>query len=365
MQKRSLLDVTYPLPGFGRFGFWLRERLSRAFLRLSGDIVFVMMGEWIEGKNELQGQIYAVPQIEVDRDRHRFLTKIANLPKGQALSLFHLSDLSDYIEGLSIKSCRFTLRRSGEAVIDTANSLSGSLEREFDHLFASQFYYYLKDCFHKHQHHDATHDAIVPLFPASSLSDSSWIRKTQYRMFRHIVRFKRYRDQNTLYRASGVLAYARAFENIFRKSNELQEFFTDELEKSLSIRRDEIQHRDQHNLNRQQAGISWFFSLTAFSLSAAVLAQLDRTFTIEPSGSVTFLATMLATYPGGAVAIIWFLARTLQIMSFRSRPYEWTLIRNIYQIFRGLALSSFISAMCVIGVLLIFASLGIIAYVAL
>lgn len=365
VQKRSLLDVTYPLPRLGRFGFWLRERISRTLFSLSGDIVFVMIGQWSEGKNQLDGQIFAVPQIEIDEDKHRFLTKIANLPKGPALSPTHLSDFSEYVSELALKSCRFTLFRSGEALIDTANILGGSFEREIDHLFASQFYYYLKDCFHKHQHHDATHDAIVPLFPATSSDDTSWVRQTQYRLFRHIVRFKRYRDQNTLYRASGVLAYARAFEKIFQGSNEIQDFFTDELDKSLSIRRDEIQHRDQLSLNRQQAGISWFFSLTAFLLSIAVLAQLDRTLSITPSESVTYLAALLATYPGGAVAVVWLVSRTMQIFLFRYRPYEWTFIRNIYQIFRGSALSSFVSAMCVIGIILILVAVAIVAYVSL
>lgn len=365
VQHRSLLDATFPLPAFGRFGIWFRERLTRLLFGLSGDFYFVMIGDWVDRENELRGYVFAIPKIDFAKNPEEFRVKLANLPQGPNFSSTHSEDFRDYIYSKAMASCRFSLKRSGEALIDTANDLGDLQSREIDYLFASQFYYFLKDCFHKHQHHDPTHDAIVPLFRVYNLEDTEWIKKTQFRMFRHIVRFKRFRDQKTLYRASGVLAYAQAFEKNFKFSNQTQKFRTIELEKSLSIRRDEIQHNDQLRISRQQAGISWFFSLTAFLISIIILAQLDREFTIVPSPVVSASASALGTYPGGAVAVVWLVSRTLQIFAFRHRPYEWAFVRNLYQLFRGSALSSFVSVVCVIGLFLIALAILIAAFVLL
>lgn len=220
-------------------------------------------------------------------------------------------------------------------------------------------FYFLKDCLHKHQHHEPSHDAITTLFAVDNEHDNSWIAKTQHRLFRHIIRFKRYSDERTLYRASGVLAYAQAFKRNFCSTGATQEFRTDELEKSLSVRRDEIFHKDQKRINKLQALINWVFSTTAFLLSAAVIAALDKDIDLDVSEWIIWLVSNLAQYPAYGLAAIYLAAKVFQFLTYRETSASWPFVRDLYQLLRGGGIHRFVLVLVTIASALLYAAYAI------
>lgn len=319
-----------------------------------------MFGEYSEPENSLKGFLFLVPEIVPNEIKQRLKTKFSNvhqdLRSGQ-LDKFWFDDAVSYVQEHAIFSSEFELSRSGEILLSTQANSSNHRVRRQDHMLASQMYFFAKDCFHTHQHHEATHDALVPLFDAETANDLEWIPKVQHRLFRQIIRFKRYQDQRTLFRASGILAYAEAFNENFKNTGKTKTYRTDELEKSLAVRRNEIQHFDQLRLSKLQALMGWFFSITAFVLSSAVIARLDKEFNVPVSDTIRWTTLKLSEYPFAALALVWFLARVVQMIAFRESPSHWVFVRNFYQLFRGAPIQTFFVSM-----LLLAAALGILAY---
>lgn len=358
LQKRSLLDVVVPLPFSGRFAIWLREQFARLVFRRSGNFEFAIFGEYNEEHDRLEGTLFLTPSRFLDNEEYR--VKVANLcsqGRNGRLLEHRASEFRDFISEFCRGSATFQLLRNGEIFIDTRYETNNSERRRFDGIIASQLYFFVKDIFHKHQHHDSAHDAIIPLFSVDHKDDNSWIKKTQHRLFRQMIRYKRYRDQRTLYRASGILAYAKAFEENFSEIGPLQSYRTDQLEQSLSVKREEIQHFDQLSLSRQQTLVTWFFSISAFLVSLAAIARLDKDFTVEASPIIHSIVNFVAQYPAAVLAIIWLTAKSLRMWAYKENPSDWPIIRNIYQLMRGNSIERFIGVLTTIGLSLLVFSL--------
>lgn len=356
VQKRSLLDTALPLPFSGRFARVIREYASRAISGLSGDFIFVMLGSVEETTNSADGFLFIVSCRRNREVLERLETKLANLSFGYDIHPYDYENAIGFLDEEASRYARFSLLRSGECLIEIENRSSEQRASRLDNIVANQLFFFLKDCFHKHQHHHPTHDAILPIYPVSDEMDNSWISRTQYRLYRQIIRFKRYKDHKTLYRASGVLAYAQAFEQNFQRTTEIQEFRTIELEKSLSVRRDEIYHFDQLKLNKQQTLVSGFFAVTTFMISAAVLAQLDHSIEIAVSPIIATGVQAMASYPTAAMGVAYVIARLLRMAAFNEFPSDWPIIRGMYQLLRGGSLARFVLVLSAVGGLLTAAS---------
>jgi hypothetical protein len=110
----------------------------------------------------------------------------------------------------------FALFRTGEIRIwyddDTAASLTG-LQRVW---IARQSYFFAKDMVHHHVHHDAKSDQITPLVEVGDLphddGEEHWRRDTVWSMSRDVDSLARRGTLLDLREATGILAYADAFQ---------------------------------------------------------------------------------------------------------------------------------------------------------
>lgn len=351
IQERSLLDIALPLP----FGGWLagkvRELVARSLLKRTGDFFFVILGEFIESKDCLSGYAFIIPSRESLHDRNRVEVKFVSLARKISSDRIAYEAAAEFFQEICLGAANFSIYRTGECSVETSWNYNSTRDRETEEILANQLFFFLKDTFHRHQHHDPTHDAIIMAFPVVDEDDQSWIQKTQHRLYRQIIRYKRYRDHKTLYRASGVLAYTKAFERNFRKTNQIRDFTTDELEESLSVRREEIQHFDQLRLSRHQSLLAWFFSLSAFIISIALLAQLDQEFDLEIHPIINWTTQQVARYPLAAGAFTWATAIALRMIAFREFPSDWPLVRNTYQLLRGSPLERYVALIVILGLL--------------
>lgn len=367
IQSRSLLDTVIPLPFSGWAYRRARELFARAFLRLSGDFLVIALGEWSEGNDTSVGYAFLIPKVRNESVLNRIETKLSNLNfggNGHSIDLFQYQNLADFLSEVSVGAVSFEICRSGKVFIDSSHHTSDAIGRDLDRTLSNQCYYFLKDCYHRHQHHDPSQDALISLVPVEDKNDETWALKVQHRLFRHIIRFKRFGDHRTLFRASGVLAYAKAFYNSFKDYPKMKVFHTDELEQSLTVRREEVQHFDQLRLNKQHTFSTYFFSLTAFVLSAAVLAQLDKAFELSASVLVEWTTRNVSEYPIAAVGVIWIISKLLQFRTFRESPHDWPIVRNVYQLFRSSSLGVFVTVLVALSAIVFLCALYL-AWIAL
>lgn len=106
--------------------------------------------------------------------------------------------------GVKVLKCEFQLYRTGEIRVQTDASVRPEL--------AQQMYYFVKDCAHRHYHHDTSTDNLLPLSPAPLSDDVSWRRHTLWCLTRSVLEARR-RDSLKGYKSAlGMLAYADAFQ---------------------------------------------------------------------------------------------------------------------------------------------------------
>lgn len=79
-------------------------------------------------------------------------------------------------------------------------------------ILARQIYYFAKDIAHRHYHHEASADNLLPLIEAPPNDDQTWRRETLWSLARAVLEVRR-RDHLSDYKgAIGILAYAEAFQ---------------------------------------------------------------------------------------------------------------------------------------------------------
>ncbi len=125
-------------------------------------------------------------------------------------------------QGLSIAHARFELYRTGEFRLEQIDSIpvadAGEEEQsEFDSILASQVYYFVKDIAHRHYHHQASSDNLLPLTRLQADDDLGWRRETLWSLARAVLEMRRSGKLPGHKSALGVLAYAEAFQGLLAR----------------------------------------------------------------------------------------------------------------------------------------------------
>ncbi|WP_097062440.1 hypothetical protein [Sphingomonas guangdongensis] len=137
-----------------------------------------------------------------------------------------LDDFPDQAAGLAARLNRparieFALFRTGEARLWFDEEATTGFDADQLEVLARQSYFFLKDMVHHHVHHDAKSDQITPLVPLSSrpLDDREehWRRATAWSLTRIVDALARRGNLQDLREATGILAYADAFQSTLLK----------------------------------------------------------------------------------------------------------------------------------------------------
>jgi hypothetical protein len=103
--------------------------------------------------------------------------------------------------------------RALNSIHSTGREVRDGLESEADMSFAAnQAYFFLKDIFHTHKHHDAKSDTIIAAHREDQ--EYTWIREAHYRLHRKIVTLRRSPDIRSYYDALGLMSYVSALTKI-------------------------------------------------------------------------------------------------------------------------------------------------------
>ena len=285
----------------------------------------------------LKGKIYMVPSDQEDRKAiKRFLGAVTarigeierTTPRGTICGDFDLVKEFDLVpnaaktEGVVFAECDFELYRSGElrlhfdaeaptyagahddaAAPDLVNpeGLIGGLSK--------QAYYFIKDISHRHFHHDASSDNILPSFRVHDGDDDGWRRDSLWSLSRAVLEHRRRNSLLDHKRALGILAYAESFQA------------------HLAC----VRRAADGGFEPSDAGMSFDFSHTRASLSATIdELAFEKSFGLSVLGTV--LATALATVALwiGAAQIGGALCGSDQCQT--PAPPEWLAILLVYLI---------------------------------
>jgi hypothetical protein len=175
----------------------------------------------------LRGKILVLPRQKHCKDRRRQADWISKLRR----QLNELNDLQDaaldlFAEELSANAnansfgtveLQFALFRTGETRIWYDEAQGERLNDKERREIARQSYYFLKDMVHHHVHHDAKSDQITPLTETGCLSpdegEEHWRRETVWSLSRATDGLARRGTLQELREATGIIAYADAFQS--------------------------------------------------------------------------------------------------------------------------------------------------------
>lgn len=336
MQQRDLLDVVLPFVDNTNVGRFVRETFSNHIIGITGRFTFLALCDIAPSGEYMSGSVFLIP--EKDNSEIIKVIKKQFLCNEREYSEFQAAITNIKACQESAKSCASVkLFRNGKFYLQLENVRSAEEQNVVEKLVANQFFYFFKDVSHVHQHHDPKQDAITQLSPVLGESDESWIHETQHSLYREVIRFKRFRSEGALFRASGVLAYAQSFERSHVSGSKVScEFNNQELEKSLSISRDELKHRDQKRIAFIETTRNWFFSLFGVVISATFLVRLAPSETTPQVNSLYYRFTeIVAQKPIPVVAIVVFFAWISSFVTHQNDPARFNIVRTMLRWFQG------------------------------
>ena len=126
------------------------------------------------------------------------------------------------------------IKWSNDAERENSISHANAEDLDIDAVIADQFYFFVRDITHKHQHHSPDADTILTMHLVTS-ANISWCNSIVYSLYFHIVTMKREEDSAEQVRATGILAYIDTFQKIVSQQgfSAVPEFYPDNARRSL------------------------------------------------------------------------------------------------------------------------------------
>lgn len=333
LQRRDLLDVLVPYAEGSEVASYFRELLANLVIGISGRFWFVLSAKPSTDGDRCSGQILMIPAAN---NRNK-ISKIRDWFKSDNQA--GAEDLLRACESVARYSADFELERAGKAEIRPKPDL-GTMGEELRLLLANQAFFFLKDISHVHQHHHRTHDAITEVTEfLDSQPDDLWVPQTQFSLYRAIIRYKRFKNEKALFRASGILAYAQSFDKAYGGSNTpAKRFHIEELERSLAVSREEIRHFDQKRLSVIETFRSFFFAAFGLVATAGIFARITGSTEIEVDKTVLWVAQFSAANPVSVLGVTALSALVWAIVTHRTDPADYRMVRLALRLLQGLRL---------------------------
>lgn len=332
LQRRDLLDVLVPYADSVEVVSYFREKLANIVIGISGRFWYVLDAREVDDGECLEGHIYMIPAAkngDYIGALHSWLTSSVDL-EGVDEFIAKTTDVSCY-------SVEFRLERGGKASLTPSSSGEGEQLRR---LLANQAFFFLKDICHVHQHHHPTHDAITEVAEIKSDDrEPDWIAQTQYSLYRAIIRFKRFKNEKALFRAAGILAYARSFDRSYGKENSFsKKFNVDELKESLAIGREELRHFQGRSLSFSETLRNTFFAAFGLVAAAGIYARLGGKQDFDVDDSIITIAQYVASNPWKTAAFTFIASFLWAFRTHRIDASEFVFVRWVLRSVQGLRL---------------------------
>ncbi len=266
LQSRIPADYQLPIPLPKSLYLKLCSRIARKYLKENIESIFLLKASGtIEPEtNSIQkitGRVYIFT-----KDFDKFSEQRSIFKK---LSSFEFESESEseeafekWLENNNAFSCNIDLNRQGicefEATSANASTFSESHSENVATIqdLVSQCFFFIKDAFHTHKHHNNTEDTLVSVTKCDG-SDQLWADNTVKSIYRYVLNQRKLFNKNSM----GIFSYIRTFIRIMKKNkipeqNMLIErtVALEELERSIEV---EIEQRESDlTFRRWLVGIS-------------------------------------------------------------------------------------------------------------
>lgn len=351
IEQRDLLDTIAFLSANGTVGRYLQEFVAQKVFGISGKFLFIFISEFNEDNDALEGEVRVVAEAfhsdaineikcvphEVTLDftkTHRFIDK--NSP--------------EILGNPGYWKAAVSIERSGEVRIDTGLSTDDPQSRQNDSVIAEQIYYFLKDLFHNHQHHDPNSDSIITVTRTEDNNPDLWIDQVHHSLFRAIVRYKRYQTEKQISKSLGILAYTKAFEKTLSKKGRIKKFQTNHLKDSLTVAQDDARQKRIIRTSFAESVKNSFFAFFAFLISLSILLRFSEAPSVNVDKTIIFVSTYVVENFWTSVVVVGVISCIVGIFTHALEPSDFTIVREISRIFQGLSLRYFVITNIVISV---------------
>lgn len=341
MQFRDLLDVVLPYMDNNAVGRFCRETFANYIIGISGKFCFLADLREVVKEDCYAGTAYLVPLRDNQAKVRAWRKKMSSVPHHSEEYEEINSSLLGEVSGVAACKAEVLLSRNGKLEIKFAefNRVEETADDQelLKRMVANQIFYFFKDVSHVHQHHDPKQDAITQVTKFNEAAPDEWISNTQHALYREVIRYKRFRTEKSLFRASGVLAYAKSFERSHAsEASHPRKFNTDELQASLEVSREELRHNDQKKIAELDSIRTWFFALFGFVVSASFLVRstpVSPTFEVHPILIKT--TKFVAEEPVPVFFILVVLSFVTSFFSHRRDPASIQFVRTVLRWMQG------------------------------
>lgn len=274
--------------------------------------------------------------------------------KQSSLTKYYARDyelLSQHLQDYSSFSCAFTLLRNGDIKLEhnanaprwsNAPKVSEGQDQEvFNHIVASQLFFFAKDICHRHQHHNPKTDTIVDLHPYSG-SQLAWRSQTLFGLYKKIIQLKRVKTIRGLMLSTGILAYARAFANsseksLGRQSKQLPNYDNEALSISLKSAISAAEYFVQKRSNATNVVLTSIIGVLGVVFALVALLTLAKfKMAGEPHIILSTIALFLLHDPFQAIGSIIFSILTLLLWTGAIDVADLPLFRLAVRIFQAI-----------------------------
>jgi len=180
-----------------------------------------------------------------------------------------------YLRENSFFVCDFSLNRQGICSLNNPKVLSdgqGCNLNKFEiHKQINQCFFFIKDAFHSHKHHDKSEDTLISSHLSIDKNKIEWSEHVLKELYRYILNQRPSLSKNSL----GIFSYIRTFNKIIENENENVTLFNrivaiDELEKSISI---QVERKGESILYKR-----WFagFALAVMQMSGFYIYSSNK-----------------------------------------------------------------------------------------
>lgn len=239
-QRRWLSDTAIP---------FAKRLLTNALFSHSNDFWFVMVAQVSNCPAELSGPL--VGHILFFENKEAWKQVRGKIKKAQenlcsfpgrtnleAWYEVEVQALLDAVGSLSLVKAEFEVERTGICTITRPPSQPALTDQfrnasareifrneNLAHALFSQFFFFLKDLIHVHQHHHPKTDTIVDLYKVGDgKSQFEWMALTLRALYKKVLDFKRENAAGMHSSTVGIVAYVSAFDNIARRSLSSSEY---------------------------------------------------------------------------------------------------------------------------------------------
>jgi hypothetical protein len=342
-QKRDLLDILMLLPMNSAPFIYLREKVGNHIFKVTGSFEFTLIGKFTAKDDALVGHLYFSPYKD-NKAKIKKFRKDVNQIRGD----FTDSDISvakSAIDEFAEHTVTFRLLRNGELSLSGASNGYDPLTEE---TVANQFYFFMKDIIHVHQHHDPKHDSITSLTRQEYPRSTQWLKETQSSLFRAVIRLKRFKSEKALYQASGLLAYAKAFEiSQMDKIKDLRRYNHAEIGDSLRVAKEEIEYKQRKSEGILNLVRTLFIGTIGIVLSSTFLLRfVEPKPTIDLHSSLITATKFVAEKPGLATLTVLIFSICLAFFLKVNDPATFGIFRTTLRMMQSFRMRYFILFNC-------------------